>query len=120
MKLITGGFSQGKVRYAQKQYHIPEEETVDAGFATVAELEEAGLIYNLQEYIRSHHTGTECNLPSFRQDAVIICDEIGCGIVPLSREERLFREVVGRICCRLAEQADSVEVVRCGIARRIK
>ena len=120
MRLITGGFSQGKVRYAQRQYGIPEEETVDAGSASAREMAEAGLIYNLQEFIRLHHSGNECDIPVFRKDVVIICDEVGGGIVPFSREERTFREAVGRICCRLAEQAESVELVRCGIARRIK
>ncbi len=120
MRLITGGISQGKVRYAQGHYGILEAETVDAGSAADREIEKAKLVFNLQDYIRLHHTGQECALPVFREDAVIICDEVGYGVVPLSGEERAFREAVGRICCRLAEQAESVELVRCGIARRIK
>lgn len=120
MKLITGGVFQGKVRYAKEKYGIPASEMADAASASERMMENAALIYNLQEYIRTHHSGSDCKLPSFREDAVIICDEVGCGIIPLSREERLFREATGRICCRLAEQAESVELVRCGIARRIK
>lgn len=120
MKLITGGAFQGKVRYAQEKYEIPDSETADAASASDRMLESAALVYNLQEYIRTHHTGSNCKLPSFRKDAVIICDEVGCGVIPLSYEERSFREAAGRICCRLAEQAESVELIRCGIARRIK
>ena len=120
MILITGGAFQGKVRYAQEKYGISDSETIDAAFASDSRMESAALIYNLQEYIRAHHKESDCELPSFREDAVIICDEVGCGIVPLSREERALREATGRICCRLAEQAESVELIRCGIARRIK
>ena len=120
MRLITGGFSQGKVRYAQKKYDISDSEIVDAAVASRQKMEEAELVYNLQEFIRENHNGCVCELPAFREDAVIICDEVGCGVIPLSSEEREFREAVGRICCQLAEQAESVELVRCGIARRIK
>ena len=120
MRLITGGIFQGKVKYAQETYGIPSSGTVDAAQASEEELEQAALVYHLQEYIRSHHQGETCELPAFREDAVIICDEVGCGVVPLSREERDFREASGRICCMLAEKAESVEVIRCGIARRIK
>ena len=120
MRFITGGFSQGKVRYAQKKYSISDAETADAAVVSGRRLQEAALVYNLQEYIRVNHQGSECEIPSFREDAVIICDEVGCGVVPVSAEERAFREAVGRISCKLAEQAESVELVRCGITRRIK
>ncbi len=56
----------------------------------------------------------------FRADAIIICDEVGLGIVPVIKEERVYRQAVGRLCCRLAEKADSVERVFCGIAMKIK
>ncbi len=120
MRLITGGAFQGKVRYAQEKYGISDAETADASLATGQELEQAALVCHLQEYIRRHHQGDQCSLPRFREDAVIICDEVGCGVIPLSREERAFREATGRICCQLAEKAESVELVRCGIVRRLK
>ena len=56
----------------------------------------------------------------FRSDAVIICDEVGLGVVPVGKEERIYRQAVGRLCCRLAEKADCVERVFCGIGMRIK
>lgn len=56
----------------------------------------------------------------FDDSAVVICDEIGCGIVPLERTERLYRDVTGLVCCRLAERAESVIRVYLGICQRIK
>ena len=120
MHLITGGFAQGKLEYAKKKYGIADSSVADASSASVSEMEAARLVCNLQDYIRLHHEGTNCELPVFRRDAIIICDEVGCGLIPLSREEREFREAAGRACCRLAEEAETVELVRCGIARRIK
>ncbi len=120
MHLITGGFAQGKLEYAKKKYGISDSSVADASSASLSEMESARLIYNLQEYIRLHHEGNRCEMPVFRRDAIIICDEVGYGLIPPSREEREFREASGRVCCRLAEQSETVELVRCGIARRIK
>ena len=47
-------------------------------------------------------------------------DEVGCGIVPLSREDRDYREAVGRAGQKLAEAAREVWRIQCGIPVRIK
>ena len=53
-------------------------------------------------------------------DILLACDEVGGGIVPIEKEEREYREAVGRICCKLAERAESVERIYCGLPTRIK
>ena len=118
MKLIIGGRSQGKLEYAKKAYGVSL--IAEGSECTADEMAEAECINNLQDYIRKNNTGAECELPGLREDAVVICDEVGCGIVPLSEEERDYREAVGRVCIRLAERAESVERIFCGIPVRIK
>jgi adenosylcobinamide kinase/adenosylcobinamide-phosphate guanylyltransferase len=54
------------------------------------------------------------------QDILIVTTELGCGIVPMEREDRLWREAVGRICTCLAQQSEEVVRVMCGIGTRIK
>ncbi len=51
---------------------------------------------------------------------IIISDEVGNGIVPMEAEEREYRERLGRILCTLAEKAEKVERVICGIGQRLK
>ena len=53
-------------------------------------------------------------------DCILICDEIGNGIVPIDRFEREYREQVGRILIEVAKRADRVERITCGIGQRIK
>lgn len=53
-------------------------------------------------------------------ECILICDEIGNGIVPMEAEERIYRERTGRILEQLAAQADEVVRVVCGIGQRIK
>lgn len=58
-------------------------------------------------------------LPALR-GKVVICDEVGCGIVPLDPQERAWREAVGRLCCALAEEADLVVRVWAGLPQVLK
>lgn len=51
---------------------------------------------------------------------LLISDEIGYGLVPVDDFEREYREFHGRVMTELAEQADCVERVVCGIPQRIK
>ena len=51
---------------------------------------------------------------------VVIATEVGCGVVPVDKEERRCREAAGRLACMLAERADTVVRVCCGIPRILK
>ena len=51
---------------------------------------------------------------------IIITDEIGCGVVPADAFQREYRELAGRIACRIAAEASTVWQVTAGIGRCIK
>ncbi len=51
---------------------------------------------------------------------IISMDEVGCGIVPVGRQDRDYREIVGRCGQLLAASAGRVYRVTCGIPVRIK
>ena len=53
-------------------------------------------------------------------DCIWISDEIGNGIVPVDAFEREYRERTGRIQVMLAERAEEVVRVICGIGQKIK
>ena len=46
---------------------------------------------------------------------VVIATEVGGGVVPVDPEERAAREAAGRLACLLAQRADAVVRVFCGI-----
>lgn len=54
------------------------------------------------------------------ENLVFISDEVGCGVIPVDKKDREYREAVGRTLCELAAQASSVERIICGIAQKIK
>lgn len=51
---------------------------------------------------------------------VVIATEVGGGVVPVSRSERAAREAAGRLNCLLAQRAETVVRVFCGIPMVLK
>lgn len=51
---------------------------------------------------------------------IFISDDISCGIVPMDKTERMWRESHGRMIIALAKRCSTVERVFCGIAMRLK
>lgn len=127
MELYIGGCAQGKLTYVLKQTGISECKVIDA-----AENSEAGALKGAEIINHFHLFVKNClregNSPEDLVQAmvagnprlIIISDEVGNGIVPMEKEEREYRERLGRILCSLAEEAVRVERIICGIGQRIK
>lgn len=126
MKMIIGGSFQGKLDYARRTY--PDISWADGNDCPFEALKTCGGISHLEMYIRRvMEAGKEAKylellseIAGINPDIVVICDEIGYGLVPADSFERRYRETVGRICGRLAADASQVDRVVCGIAVTIK
>lgn len=120
--LIVGGACQGKREYAQKAFGLNEREILPWN----EEREAASCIADLHLRVRAclekgltQQEVLEKLLP-FCQGKIVLCDDIFCGVVPLDALERQWREVTGRLLCRLAQEADSVIRMQCGLPQAIK
>ena len=51
---------------------------------------------------------------------MVVCDEVGSGVIPLEKARRLGREATGRLCCQLAKEATRVVRLVAGIPTVIK
>ena len=129
MKLIIGGYAQGKLNYAVTKYNVAEDHIFEIVLPTSEELEKLTgtiIVSSLHKWIRKRIKEggrPEEEISSFvkkNPDCIIICDEIGNGIVPMDPFERVYRERTGRILVKLAKDAEEVERVVCGIAQKIK
>ena len=129
MKLIIGGYAQGKLNYAVTKYNVAEDHVFESVLPTSEELEKLTgtiIVSSLHKWIRKRiQEGgrPEEEISSFvkkNPDCIIICDEIGNGIVPMDPFERVYRERTGRIQVKLAADAEEVERVVCGLAQKIK
>lgn len=130
MRLVIGGYAQGKLDYVIKKYDIDEKNVFDYELPSKEDLESklgSTIVINTLHRIikkRIKEGGRpEEEITSFvkkNPDCIIICDEIGNGIVPIDPFERVYRERTGRILIGLAESADEVERIICGIPQKIK
>ena len=108
MKLYIGGAYQGQEELARR------------------ENPDALILPDFQETVREALSRGEDPRALARRviaeqpDAVITANEVGAGVVPLKAEDRAWREGVGRALCLIAQHAESVTRVVCGIGVRIK
>lgn len=145
MKLVIGGYAQGKLacileEEKGKKYRILQGEKLgntdmadetDKADKTGEENEtdktgETVILNHLHLWVRNRLRAggdPEKEIRNFLErvpDCVIICDEVGNGIVPMEAFERAYRERTGRILVMLAKEAEEVVRVICGIGQRIK
>ena len=133
MKFIIGGYAQGKLNYAITKYNVAKDHVFESNLPTNEELDKINsggnalfIVSSLHRWIRKRIKEggrPEEEISAFvkkNADVIIICDEIGNGIVPMDPFERVYRERCGRIMAKLAQDAEEVERVVCGIAQKIK
>lgn len=116
MIVVTGGAYQGKSKFAETLRE--EKQRAGAGRTEI--------VFNLQnliaEQMRAGADPYACvkSMTEKNPDLIVTVNELGCGIVPMDPFDREWREVTGRISCMLAERAEEVYRVTCGIAVRIR
>lgn len=123
MILIIGGAYQGKTDYARS---LGISDICDGASEDMDRVWEHSAVNYFQLLIkRQLEAGLDPlaeakKLLDKNPDIVIISTEIGGGIVPIEKSERLWREAVGKVCCFLAQECSRVVRVICGIPTIIK
>ena len=113
MILVVGGKGSGKKDYVLSLGYDP---------AQLADgvLDEKPVLLNLQDMVFADIENAPALLPELTKKEVVVCDEVGSGVIPMGKERRLGREATGRLCCRLAQEAEQVVRLVCGIPTVIK
>ncbi|MDU5105608.1 bifunctional adenosylcobinamide kinase/adenosylcobinamide-phosphate guanylyltransferase [Clostridium sp.] len=128
MILIFGGAYNGKLSFVKEKFNITEDEiytindelnNMDIDFTKSVINEFHKFIYKLSlkgidatEYMMK-------NKELFK-DKIIICDDISQGIVPLKKEDRMWRENTGKCLQYISKTSKTVYRVFCGIAMVLK
>ena len=116
---ITGGKAAGKTEYA-KTYEEKGCHVIDDICILVRTcVEEAGWDDDIETLTAKVTDRLDAMCGGF-EDVVTVGTEMGCGVVPIERKERLLREVNGRVNCMLAKHADRVILMQTGIPVVIK
>ena len=76
-------------------------------------------VWDVQDLV-SQNVDLQTLSETLTQKKVVIATEVGAGVVPADPKERAQREAAGRLCCLLAQKADTVIRVFCGIPAILK
>lgn len=144
MEVYFGGAFQGKLEYVLEKKGCLK--VADGAGCSLKDIKEAQVLNHLHLYIKrltykedaAYNTTvddtitvdtTAKTMPAAEiindiyeanPDIILICDEVGGGIVPLKKEDRIYRETVGRALCCAVKKSDRVERVMCGIGQCLK
>ena len=133
MELYIGGFAQGKLEYVKCRYN--ENQKTEKLFVKVIDCADSHykkmlletecdvlILNHLHLWVREEEKIQTTILSWIKSnpDAIVICDELGNGIVPIKKQERIWREQTGRLMIELAKQAERVERILCGLGQRLK
>lgn len=116
MILLIGGAGQGKLAYALEKTGY----TVDDVARDPETAKSRPIFAGLETWVRDHMDENLEELLAANPDVIVLCDEVGCGVVPVDPAERAWREAVGRLCCGLAERASRVERIFCDLSMTLK
>lgn len=126
MRLVTGGCCQGKKQWVMTHWQVQENQVADGATCDDDDMMQAKVLNHfhllVQRWIQEKKDPAKETLRILagNKEMIILTDEIGCGIVPLDKNEREWREIHGRICCQLAAEAECVIRVFAGIGQQIK
>ena len=125
MELIIGGAYQGKTEYAKTQFLLSDEDIficdydgkIDFSKKCISHIEKF-CFYCAENGLEPKDIFSEHQDES--ADKIIISDDISCGVVPIDKTERLFREATGRLLLMLSEKSKQVTRIFCGLPQRLK
>ena len=127
MKLVVGGYAQGKLKYVLEKNHLDDYAVWDGTLPSEAETQGKTIVidhfHNWVKGCIRKGGNPEDEMIAFVEThpgCIIISDEIGNGIVPVNGFEREYRERTGRILVELAGRAEEVIRVICVIVNKIK
>ena len=107
MIFVTGPLFAGKEEYIRKALGWTAEDFAEKGIRDVQEL-------------AADREDLETLAAELSRYPVVIATEVGGGVVPVDRQERIRREQAGRLACLLADRADTVIRVCCGLPQLLK
>ncbi|MCL2285379.1 MAG: bifunctional adenosylcobinamide kinase/adenosylcobinamide-phosphate guanylyltransferase [Firmicutes bacterium] len=126
MTLIIGGAYQGKLAYAQTRFDVPSGQIFYCSEEDIAIPNCKTVIYGLDRWILAlirKNISIAAEVKLFMEqskNAVVICNDISCGVVPTDPVMRKWREETGRALGVLAQNADEVIRLFCGIPTKLK
>ena len=126
MVLIFGGAYQGKLAYTLERFGLADSDVYRCVAQCTAVPVGKRVIYELDKWIMALVSAgidietavrdfCECN-----DGAIVICNDVTCGVVPTDPELRKWREAFGKALSEVARASDEAVRLFCGIPMTVK
>lgn len=125
MELIIGGAFQGKTEFAKEQFNISDNDIYVCDKNSEPDFSKKCIthIERFSFWCVEHETEPSEYLFEHADDLnnkIIISDDISCGVVPINKTERAWREANGRLLIKLSKESEHVTRIFCGLSQRLK
>ncbi len=121
MELVIGGAYQGKTDYILNLYNLSLDDVAD-GYLSDNKKVIIGLERIIYTMLKENNNPID-EIEKFllnNDDKIIICTEIGGGLVPIDKFDRDYRDMVGKVTSIIAKKSNKIHRVWCGIGEIIK
>lgn len=125
MELIIGGAFQGKTDFAKEKFALLESDIFVCEKENAPEFDKKCIShlerfsywcvehgYEPSDYLFEHADQLS--------EKIIISDDISCGVVPINKTERAWREANGRLLIKLSKEASHITRIFCGLSQELK
>ena len=134
LELVIGGRAQGKSAYVKKKYPhagcLDEKDLTEGGRLPIEDQTQEIILWDhfhlcVRIWQQAGMTMDEMQdrieeICRACRRLVIISDEVGNGVVPLQKEDRVYRDLVGNLLIEIASKAERVDRIICQIPQQIK
>ena len=125
MELIIGGAFQGKTDFVKKQFDLSDDDIFVCEINSEPNFNKRCITHIERFSFWCVEHGFEPSDYLFEHldnsfDKIIISDDISCGVVPIDKTERAWREANGRLLIKLSEKSEHVTRIFCGLSQRLK
>lgn len=131
MELYIGGAFQGKLEYVKSLYNSRNPQIYGKNdFGKLLSLENQDAIWNdfhltIKNLLEKNENQEKITSQVFsiiekNPEIKIISCEIGSGIVPIEKSDRIWRDFSGHLLVQIAKKAEKVVRIICGLPQRIK
>ncbi|MCF0143282.1 MAG: bifunctional adenosylcobinamide kinase/adenosylcobinamide-phosphate guanylyltransferase [Parasporobacterium sp.] len=113
MLLVIGGEASGKENFVRSLGYTDEDISENI-------MAECPVAIHVDKAMEGHEDYVDFFYSVLSDKDVVICNEVGSGVIPGETGPRVLREAIGRLTCKLADDADTVVRMTAGIPMCIK
>lgn len=125
MILIYGGIYNNKLNFAKEKYQVTDNDVFDfeneicESQMMISEVKRHfKCLYNIQVLLKNMPEVKAIDFSDYQ--GIIICNDMSCGIVPLEKSDRIWRENVSRFLTDATKISQEVYRTFLGISTQLK